>query len=156
MSKMTVYYCDSSILVKHHISEVGSHWFRALVDNQNAALFTAQISIVEVCSALNRRLRENYITVNEYHGLMAQSAFLFDSKYEVLNLSDRIVRLACSILERHPLRGFDAVHIATAVTVKEQLDKRNEPAPTFLATDLRLLTAATGEGFSTFDPSTIP
>ena len=87
---------------------------------------------------------------------MAQSTFLFGSKYDVIRLSDQIIELACSILERHPLRAFDAVHLATALTVNEQLIKVNEPILTFLTTDHRLLAAATAEGLSTFDPTTAP
>lgn len=153
---MTVYYCDSSILVKRHITEMGSQWFRLLADRQDTSLFTAQVSIVEVCSALNRRLREQHIDLSEYRSLMAQSTFLFGSKYDVIRLSDQIIELACSILERHPLRAFDAVHLATALTVNEQLIKVNEPILTFLTTDHRLLAAATAEGLSTFDPTTAP
>jgi predicted nucleic acid-binding protein len=152
---MTVYYCDSSVLVKRHVSEVGSPWFSVLVDDQSAALFTAQISIVEVCSALNR-LRESHFGVVEYQRMMAQVRFLFNVKYEVIELSDQIVTVACSLLERQPLRGFDAIHLAKALLVRDRLDRLNEPTPTFLATDLNLLKAAAGEGLSTFNPSTIP
>lgn len=55
---MTVYYCDASVLVKRHVNEVGSQWFRNLADAADALLITTQIGLVEISSALNRRLRE--------------------------------------------------------------------------------------------------
>jgi uncharacterized protein len=153
---MTIYYCDSSVLVKRHMNESGSQWFRQLVDQQNISVFTTQISVVEVCSALNRRLRENVINLNDYHSLVAQSTFLFGSKYEVIAISEQLIELACSALERHVLRAFDAIHLATAMMVNDRLIRLNEPTLIFLATDQRLLTAAIDEGLSTFNPANIP
>jgi predicted nucleic acid-binding protein len=150
---MTAYYSDSSILVKHHIDEAGSQWFRRIVGTQDSAISTIQISIVEVCSALNRRLREGQITANEYHHLIAQSLFLFRSKYGVMDLSEQIIEIACSILERHPLRAFDAIHLAAALTVNKRLIWRNESGLIFLAAGDRLLSAAAAEGLLTFNPA---
>ena len=153
---MTVYYCDSSILIKRHIDETGSHWFRQLVEQPDVALFTAQISIVEMGSAFNRRLREKFISAEEYRDVMAQAQFLFSASYNVLQLSDQVVQLACAVLERHPLRAFDAIHLATSLTVNERLLSLNAPALTFLSADHRLLVAAAAEGLATFDPATAP
>ena len=56
---MTYYYADSSVLVKRHVNEIGGHWFRALVDpSAGNVIITSRVSIVEVYSALNRRMRE--------------------------------------------------------------------------------------------------
>jgi hypothetical protein len=142
-------------LIKRHINEAGSQWFRELTVQQSAALFTAQISLVEICSALNRRLREQFINTDEYQRLIAQSRFLFASTYSVMEFSDRISDLACAMLERHALRAIDAIHLATGIVTHEQLRNREEPTLTFLSADHRLLTAATAEGLSTFDPSTV-
>ncbi len=49
---MAHFYVDSSVLVKRHIAEHGSAWFRALADPAaGTTIITAQISIVEVVSA---------------------------------------------------------------------------------------------------------
>jgi predicted nucleic acid-binding protein len=151
---MTAYYCDSSILVKRHIREAGTQWVNELLETQASNIFTAQISIVEVYSALNRRLREGSINANDYHDLIAQAIFFFESEYEVTRLSKQIIDVACAVLERHPLRAFDAIHLATALRVNEQLKEKKEPGPIFLSTDNRLLTAAAAEDFSTFNPAT--
>ncbi len=56
---MTDYYVDSSVLVKRHIYEPGTAWFQSLVRSPYKHLIiTSEISLVEIYSALNRRLRE--------------------------------------------------------------------------------------------------
>jgi hypothetical protein len=53
------YYADSSALVKRHVHERGTLWFRALADPEAGnMIITARISMVEVYSALSRRRRE--------------------------------------------------------------------------------------------------
>ncbi|MCC6454665.1 MAG: type II toxin-antitoxin system VapC family toxin [Caldilineaceae bacterium] len=150
---MTVYYCDSSVLIKRHINEAGSLWFRELAHEQNMAFVTTQISIVEVCSALNRRLREGHINASEYQGLLDQFVFLCRSVYSVVPCTQYVIERSCSILERQPLRILDAVHLATALIANEQLTKLNEPELVFLASDHRLLAAALAEGLPAFNPA---
>jgi hypothetical protein len=64
-----------------------------------------------------------------------------------------VIETACSILERRPLRSFDAVHLATALIANEQLRKVNGPELVFLASDHRLLTAVADEGLPAFNPA---
>jgi hypothetical protein len=152
---MSVYYCDSSILIKYHIDEAGSQWVQTLVEEQDSSLFTTQISLIETCSAPNRRLREQSITASDYRDLMTQCRFLFDSTYNVVEFSAQVSELACRSLERHPLRAIDAIHLAMALILNTLLVDQNESPLTFLSADQRLLTAALAEGLSTFDPSTV-
>ena len=66
---MTDYYADSSALLKRHVHEVGSTWFQALADPLGGnTIITARISMAEVYSALNRRLREAHFTAADYAG----------------------------------------------------------------------------------------
>jgi predicted nucleic acid-binding protein len=55
---MADYYADSSVLVKRHVNEIGSYWFRALADPATGkVIITSRVSIIEVYSAFNRRVR---------------------------------------------------------------------------------------------------
>ena len=61
------FYANSSVLVKRHITEVGSGSFRALADPTTGnTIVTAQISIVEVISAPNRRVRDSTLTRTDH------------------------------------------------------------------------------------------
>jgi hypothetical protein len=66
------------------------------------------------------------------------------------------VDLACSVLERYPLRAFDAAHLATALTVQRFLDSETESPLVFVSADERLNRAASAEGFAVDDPNQHP
>jgi len=61
--------------------------------------------------------------------------------YIRVELYQEVLVLARDLIQRHPLRGFDAVHLASAVSLRSAL---GEPI-TFVAADGRLLKAAEHE-----------
>jgi predicted nucleic acid-binding protein len=61
--------------------------------------------------------------------------------------------VTCSLLERHPLRAYDAVHLATALGAQEFLDAQGYPPLTFLSADERLNRAAGDEGLAVDNPN---
>lgn len=60
---------------------------------------------------------------------------------------DGLLELVRELVGRHPLRGFDAVHLASVIIVGSEL---GEPIQ-FVASDHRLLAAAKGEGLRVVD-----
>jgi hypothetical protein len=50
--------------------------------------------------------------------------------------------MARDLIQRHPLKGFDAIHLASALSLKSALGEEM----TFAAADERLLQAAEGAG----------
>lgn len=55
---MPTFYADSSALVKRYLTERGLAWFRQLTaPSASNRVQTARLSLVEVVSALNRRVR---------------------------------------------------------------------------------------------------
>jgi hypothetical protein len=64
---VSVYFLDTSALVKRYIDETGSAWLRAIVDPAlSPFLVISQLLVVEVHSALNRRLREGTMSQGDY------------------------------------------------------------------------------------------
>ena len=55
-----------------------------------------------------------------------------------VDLRDEILLLARDLIRRHPLRGFDAVHLASALSLRNAIRED----VTFAAADTRLLRAA--------------
>lgn len=80
---------------------------------------------MEVTSALTRRVREGTLTPTDY--AQAQNAFRADclTDYELVTAIGDIIDQANHLLERHPLRAYDAVHLATAVMANQQLLANN-------------------------------
>lgn len=149
---MTDYYVDTSVLLKRHVDELGSCWFEELVDSSESILTTA-LSLIEVYSAFNRLVRESRLSENEYQELLIDLKDLFGTRYELIPISTSIITDACNRLERHPLRAYDSVHLASAIFANQVLLTSGKPGMTFLSADHRLLTAAAAEGLSTFDPA---
>lgn len=151
---MTDYYADSSVLVKRHVRETGTDWFRALcAPDTGNIIITTRISMVEVYSALNRRQREARLTAVDYADITADFLSICLTEYQFVELTDEIVRRAKILLERYPLRAYDAVQLASAVLTQHALQTASLPPLTFLAADNRLLTAAQAEGLQTDDPN---
>lgn len=63
-------------------------------------------------------------------------------KFVIADVTEPLVRLAGDLAERYLLRGFDAIHLASAVTLQREL---GEPI-TFSAFDDHLSESAASEG----------
>ncbi|HMV49858.1 MAG TPA: type II toxin-antitoxin system VapC family toxin [Blastocatellia bacterium] len=151
---MPIYYADTSVLVKRHVPEVGSAWVRALFKPSAAnTIITAQLRLTELYSALNRRVREQSITPLRYQRIASIIGFVWKAQYEVITLTDGLVNETRFLLERHPLRAYDAVQLASAMQARTAALAIGTAAPIFLSADKQLLSAAQAEGFVTDDPN---
>jgi hypothetical protein len=150
------YYADSSALVKRHVNEIGTAWFQALADPAAGnVIVTARLSMVEVYSAFNRRLRETQISATDYTQIV--NDFTANcSDYEWVELTHTVVERARLILERYPLRAYDAMQLASALVANDILQRANLSTLTFLSADNRLLGAAQIEGLATENPNAYP
>lgn len=154
---MTNYYLDASALVKRYVDEMGSDWLRAIIASARPPLlFTSRMTIVEVISAFARRMREGSLTSKELATL--RDAFRGDclNEYQIMPPTMTVVNLACTLLERHPLRAYDAIHLATALGAQQFLTAQGYPALTFLCADDRLNRVATAEGLTVDNPNHHP
>jgi predicted nucleic acid-binding protein len=154
---MAEYYADSSVLVKRHVPEVGTAWFRVIADPASGnVIMTVRVSVIEMFSALNRRVREGALDAGVYAALAADVESVCTAEYRVIELSQQVARRARGVLERHPLRAYDAVQLAAALSVNDALLIAGLPALIFLSADVRLLSAAQAEGLAVDDPNAHP
>ena len=154
---MADFYADSSALVKRHIRETGSAWFQTLVANPARNLIiTANISIVEFYSALNRRIREATLDPADYSRIAIDFDALCSTQYTLVELSSPVIGRARLLLEQHPLRAYDVVQLSSALITNSALLTAGLPALTFLSADQRLLSAAQTEGLAVDDSNAHP
>lgn len=154
---MEVYYLDTSAAVKRYVDEVGSDWLRTRVDPARYPLLIAsQLLIVEMVSAFARRLREGSVTQVDYDQMVQSFRDDCRNQYQIVEVSDPILNLACELIERHPLRAYDAMHLATAIVIHRFLQTHHLPAVTLLCADDRLVNAATAEGLLADNPNWHP
>lgn len=148
-----IYYADSSVLAKRHVREIGSGWFNGLVSPKTGnTIVTSSLSIVEVLSALNRRMREAAIDHADYQQLANDFLFVAKNEYHVVDFTGPVISEARRVLEFHALRAGDAIQLASAILARRALMNATPTAPIFLASDVKLRHAADAEGFATDDP----
>lgn len=154
---MTDFYVDSSALLKRHVRENGTDWIRTIVEPTTGnVIMTARLSAVEIFSALNRRRREANINTQTYLQLASEVVLIFATEYRLVELTPDIVDRARELLERHPLRAYDAVQLAAALIANATLITASLRPLTFLSADDRLLQAAQVEGLATDNPNAHP
>ena len=72
--------------------------------------------------------------------------------YTLAAITPSVITQACALLHRHPLRAYDALHLACALAVREALAPPQLTGLVFVAADATLLTAAAAEGFPIDNP----
>jgi predicted nucleic acid-binding protein len=149
-------YCfDSSAVVKRYAPERGSAWVRSIgASGTEDIIYLGQVGIVEIAAALSRKVRTQDLSHDEYEA--ALWLFLMDVRneaYVITLLSDLIVELAVNLTRRYPLRGYDAVHLATAIVLNNALTGAGQSQLVFVTADTRLCDAAQGEGLATENPN---
>jgi predicted nucleic acid-binding protein len=154
---MALLYADSSVLVKRHMTEIGSAWVEALFKTvPGRQIATSRLSTIEVVSALNRRRREGSVSQADYIQLRDDFLALCRRSYRIIPITNSLLAQTRALLERHPLRAYDALHLAAGLAANQQALAARLPSLTFLAADNRLLAAAQAEGLAVDDPNNHP
>ena len=141
-------YLDTSALIKRFVNEKGSPLVQSFVQGREA-IATAKIAYAEIFAGLARKLRENNLSKAQYSVACRQ----FENDWQAylrVELEDDILLLARDLIQRRPLRGFDAIHLASAVKLKIALSE----TITFAAADGRLLKAAEAENLKPLNVET--
>lgn len=116
---MAVCYFDSSALVKMLLDESESDLARSLWGGADLVL-TSVVAYAEVRAALAMASRLERLTESDHIRAKAYWERMWESISTVEATRD-VVERAGSLAERHQLRGFDAVHLASASVVASTL-----------------------------------
>jgi predicted nucleic acid-binding protein len=117
-----ILYLDTSSLAKLYVEEEESSRVAGLVQMAKV-VGTSLIAYAEARAAFARRFRENAFTPPEYKRLISS----FDEdwvNYLIMSVTKELVRQAGDLAEKHGLRGFDAIHLSSAVTLRKELSSR--------------------------------
>ena len=109
-------YFDTSALVKLFApQEAGGDLARAMWDSTDLA-FTSRIAYVEARAALAAGSRSRRVAGTEQRaGRRALEGFF--QAMDLIEVTPDIVRAAGDLAEAHGLRGYDAVHLASSLTL---------------------------------------
>ncbi len=141
-----ILYLDTSALVKRYFREpysddVLSRWKSA------TQIVTSFIAYAETMASICRKKRESDFgdtLIRKIVGTFHQDWESFIRVEVNGNLNEYIDR----VVGKYPLRGFDAIHLASAMVIHERLPQDF----IFACFDDRLARAAQSEGFETFPP----
>jgi predicted nucleic acid-binding protein len=151
---VTDYYLDSSAVVKRYADESGSAWIRHITDPQSQhTILLAEITLAEVAAALAAKQRTPGGISQEQRDRIL-SRFLQDcaDHFLLLPVDRPVIDRAVELTQRHRLRGYDSVQLASALVTNETLQSQNLPFSVFVAADGDLLAAATGESLPVENP----
>ena len=135
-----ILYCDTSALIKRYVEENGTEYVDALWEDC-WGVATSVVAFAEAMSAFGRKRREGLLSRKEHITTVKK----LNDDYEHLSLV-RLTNDLNSVMEelfnKHPLRGFDAIHLASALVFANS----KETDLFFACFDHTLNTAAKKEG----------
>lgn len=141
-----ILYLDTSALVKLYVREKGS---AAVVRRLGMAdaVSTSMVAWAETRAAFARLLRERPASRKRHRQRVER--FTRDwGHYAVVELSAAVAHHAGDLAEQHGLRGFDAIHLASALWLKSTY----AGDLSFMAFDARLAAAAAAAGLTIAAP----
>jgi hypothetical protein len=151
---VSLFFLDSSALVKRYVTEVGSDWIRSLTHPSTPnQLIIARITWVEVLSALARRRREGSVAADDVAQAMQAFRYDLDMQYQIVELDAALADTAGDLVAQHPLRAYDAVQLASALQIERDLVQAEMPTLIFLTADERLAEIARAEDLLTDNPN---
>lgn len=142
-----IHFADSSALIKAYVGETGSPEMLAMVLSSDIGV--SALTFAEVQATFARRQREGLCTAGERKALGDALGEDWQTFVHV-QLDESTLAEVVPLCDRHPLRASDAVQLASAVVLRN-----SGVNVTFVCSDGRLKDAASGEGFSVVDPTTV-
>jgi predicted nucleic acid-binding protein len=156
------YFLDTSALIKAYAWEDGSSWIRNIfrgittvpVENR---IIVSILAHPECASALSIIMAEPGAArrgLGAYERRQLPSVLadhLSGGAHLVVTPADVHMHMAAGLVWKHRVRGADAVHLATALAVREEMVEEAEFY--FVSSDLSLNRAAQAEGLAVIDPA---
>ena len=139
-------YADSSAIVKRYLDEPGSVRVREgwpAIDH----VFTSRVAYAEVHAAMARKHREGEMSALDFRRMAAS----FDKEwlsFDHVLVDPATLREIPRLVRRYPLRGYDAIHLAAALWIRQRMDRPVD----FWVSDARLASAARTERFVVINP----
>ena len=138
-----IFYLDTSALVKKYFkekntAEVISAWKSSL------GIATSVVAYAELLAAVYRKARETHVKKS----IIANVVRLFHadwSSFIIVEVDNRLNETIRRVIDNHGLRGFDAIHLASAVTIGSAVADKF----LFACYDERLRHAAQAENLET-------
>ena len=114
-----ILYLDTSALVKLYVEEALSQELTVAVAEAEAVA-TSLVAYAEACAAFARARRDGRLSAQSYRRIV--EAFVEDwPRYISVEVTDRLVKDAGDLAASRALRGYDALHLASALRLSQEV-----------------------------------
>lgn len=135
-----IVYLDTSDLVKLYVEEIGSEEIKGIILDATV-VSTSKVAYAEARSAFARKQKEDGFSIARLRKIVEDFNRDWES-YFLIEITDGLIKIAGDIAEKHLLRGFDSIHLASAVILKRKIKSEVY----FSSNDTKLNQAARKEG----------
>lgn len=137
-----ILYCDTSALIKRYVEEEGTDTVDSLW-SASLDIATSMVAFAETVAAFSRKLREGVLTEKEFAETLRMFKTDFDS-FILISVTTALNATIERLVNRYPLRGFDAIHLSSAL----MFSNSGSVPMQFACYDRTLNEAALGEGLA--------
>lgn len=113
-----IVYLDTSSLVKLYVEETGSEKIKDIAYNATV-ISTSKVAYAEARAAFARKQKEDGFSITNLRKIVEDLNRDWES-YFIIEITDGLIRSAGDIAEKHLLRGFDSIHLASAIILKDK------------------------------------
>jgi len=151
---MAVYYHDTSALMKHYHTEIGTAVVDHLLVEPFSHHFLSRLAGVELESALAKHVRMNLITAAVFHSSRRKfRTDITNGQFKILRLLVRHLQKAEDLIRHYgltqSLRTLDAIQLAVALDLHQ-----HHGLDFFVCADTALCAIAIAEGLAVINPVT--
>lgn len=140
-----IVYFDTSAFVPLIVTEPGTSLAGELWESADEVV-TTRLLYVEAAAALARARRMGRITDTNHRAALDSLDDLWRD-FRVIEVDETVIRRAAELADRHALRGYDAVHCASAerIDTPDLVLASGDKDVLAACTELALATALTGQ-----------
>ena len=150
---MSLYYLDTSALVKLYVREPGTdHMIHLVTPSSGHTFAVLALTRLEFRAAVRQRERRGNVAHTGAESAITKMEEHFQRFYLVQLVTESVIEEAAALLDRHALRTYDAVQLAGCLTLRAH----GGESVSFVCSDRQLLFAAQHEGLAVFDPVAEP
>jgi predicted nucleic acid-binding protein len=156
---MGAYFLDTSAIIKNYVTELGHSWVVALCDPANSnQIYISQAALVEAVAAFCRmaRARPRRFGIATRNRLIQEFRSDAGTRFITVVVDAALYTRAADLCVAHPLRAYDAVQLACAITARDETIAAGLPQPIFVCADADLLAIAATEGLPIENPNGHP
>jgi predicted nucleic acid-binding protein len=113
-----IVYFDTSALIKRYVEEDGSDQVDELFTPEST-IITSVVTFAEMSAAFSRKFREGLLTRTGYLKTLSELKNEH-SQLVLVAISMELNQIIENLLLKHALRGFDAIHLASAILIKQK------------------------------------